>query len=97
MARFNLLPAKTGKENNTTGLPITSAGGILALAGLSGLHYALDSLSFKLLVSALPLLLAVLMVKFYKPKSSEDLSQPGTMTPASRQQTPGAVPAGGGR
>lgn len=61
LARFNLLPAKTGKENNTMGLTITSAGNILALAGLSGLHYALDSFSFKLLATALPLLLAVLM------------------------------------
>ncbi len=42
------------------------------------------------------LLLAVVMVKFYRPKSSEDLSQPGTTIPASQQQTPGAVPAGGG-
>ena len=42
------------------------------------------------------LLLAILMVKFYKPKSSEDLSQPGTAIPASQQQAPGAAPAGGG-
>ncbi len=42
------------------------------------------------------LLLAVLMAKFYIPKSSEELSLPGTTIPASQQQAPGAVPAGGG-
>lgn len=43
------------------------------------------------------LLLAVLMVKFYKPTSSEELSQPDITSPASQQQTPGAIPAGGAR
>ncbi len=38
------------------------------------------------------LLLAVVMVKFYRPKSSEDLSETGPMAPASQQQ----APVGGG-
>lgn len=38
------------------------------------------------------LLLAVVMVKFYRPKSSEDLSEMGPMAPASQQQAPGAAP-----
>ncbi len=42
------------------------------------------------------LVLAILMVKFYKPRSSEELSQPGTAIPASQQQAPGATPADGG-
>ena len=62
LARFNLLPAKTGHENDTMGLPITSAGGILALTALSGLHYSPDSFPFSFPFSAiLPLFLAVLM------------------------------------
>jgi preprotein translocase subunit SecG len=42
------------------------------------------------------LVLAVLMVKFYKPRSSEGLSQPQTTIPAApQQQVPASVPEGG--
>ena len=62
LARFNLLPAKSGREDYTMGLAITSAGGILALAGLSGLHYQLAPSPLYLpAIASLPLLLAVLM------------------------------------
>ncbi len=62
LARFNLLPVKTGEENDTMGLPITSAGGILALTALSGLHYGPKSVPFNFPFSAImPLFLAVLM------------------------------------
>ena len=37
------------------------------------------------------LLLAVLMVKFYKPKSSDELSLPATNFPASQQAPPGGA------
>lgn len=69
LARFNLLPAKSGQENFTEGLAITSAGGILALAGLSGLHYRPPLLPvFMPILASLPLLLAILMasrIPFY--------------------------------
>jgi len=61
LARFNLLPAKTGKEGYTTGLAITSAGSVMALAGLSDLHYHSNLLPLPV-IALLPLLLAVLMV-----------------------------------
>jgi len=61
LARFNLMPTKTGREDFILGLPITSAGGILALAGLSGLRHDVG-LFFLPVVILLPLLLAVLMV-----------------------------------
>lgn len=62
LARFNLLPVKTGAESDSIGLPITSAGGILALAGLSGLRYGdfLFPLSL-IIVVLLPLSLSILM------------------------------------
>ncbi len=63
LARFNLIPAKSGHENYTVGLAITSAGGILALATLSGLHYQPPLFpAFLPLLASLPLLLATLMV-----------------------------------
>ncbi|MEA2008360.1 MAG: CDP-alcohol phosphatidyltransferase family protein, partial [Chloroflexota bacterium] len=37
LARFNLLPAKTGDSKDSVGLPITQSGGTLALAVLSDL------------------------------------------------------------
>jgi phosphatidylserine synthase len=62
LARFNLLPAKTGGEKETMGLAITSAGGILAAIGFSGLYHGIDLFLFSLPTAALlPLLLALLM------------------------------------
>jgi CDP-diacylglycerol--serine O-phosphatidyltransferase len=62
LARFNLQPAKSGREDYTVGLAITSAGGILALAGLSGLHYQPSRFPLYLpAIASLPLLLSVLM------------------------------------
>jgi len=40
------------------------------------------------------LVLAVLMVKFYKPRSSDDLSQGPAAMPQTQQQAPGAAPVG---
>lgn len=61
LARFNLQPVKTGKEEYTLGLPVTLAGAILALAGLSDLHYSARLFPVWTTV-LLPLTLAVLMI-----------------------------------
>ncbi len=61
LARFNLLPIKTGREDHTVGLTVWSAGPILVLAGLSGLHYSASLLPLPAMI-LLPSLLALLMV-----------------------------------
>jgi CDP-diacylglycerol--serine O-phosphatidyltransferase len=61
LARFNLQPVKTGNEDYTLGLPITVAGAILALAGLSDLHYSASLFPVWTTV-LLPLALALLMI-----------------------------------
>ncbi len=62
LARFNLLPAKTGREDEIIGLPITTAGGTLALAGLSGLRYGDEVFPLSLIIIVLlPLFLSILM------------------------------------
>lgn len=60
LARFNVQPAKSGRETYTTGLAITSAGAILASMGLSRLRYGSQLIPDWAFV-LLPLGLAVLM------------------------------------
>jgi CDP-diacylglycerol--serine O-phosphatidyltransferase len=60
LARFNQQPVKTGEEKNTKGLTITAAGVIVALAGLTALHYDLDPVPLSVMVG-ISLFLAFLM------------------------------------
>jgi CDP-diacylglycerol--serine O-phosphatidyltransferase len=60
LARFNQQPAKTGEEKNTQGLTITAAGVIVALAGLTALHYNLGPMPL-LVIVGVSLFLAFLM------------------------------------
>jgi CDP-diacylglycerol--serine O-phosphatidyltransferase len=59
LARFNMLPAKSGREGTTTGLTVPMGATVLVLAGLSGLHHQLVPPVPALF---LPLAVALLMV-----------------------------------
>ncbi|MBN1316051.1 MAG: CDP-alcohol phosphatidyltransferase family protein [Anaerolineales bacterium] len=60
LARFNQQPVKTGEEKNTKGLTITASGVIIALAGLSAIHYKLGQIPLWVIVGV-SLSLAFLM------------------------------------